>query len=193
MRFILFNIIVLFSGCLSVKKAEKQLNNINNKFPELIAEKTSKWFPCITSVETIDSTEYNAWICIIDSIKNSQTIPKTLLDSIKEKNAAMRDIISVSRQIVNGKYSDGTNFIEGFIGNSSSKRNEITQTLEAFEETRTILLSSFEKISEEDYNDIQRSYEISIENNKSMSANLSLYSFLNVIAIGLLFYIVTAK
>jgi hypothetical protein len=127
------------------------------------------------------------------AIKNSKTIPKSVLDSIKEKNIAMQDVISVSRQIVNGKYSDGTNFIEGFINNSSPSRSENAKTLEAFENRRKVLLSDFELISEGEYNDIQRSYEISVENNKSVSANLSLYSFLNVIAIGLLFYIVTAK
>ena len=123
------------------------------------------------------------------AIKNSQTVPKAVLDSIKEKNAAMRDIISVSRQIINGNYSDGTKFIEGFINQESSSKNEIKKIMEGFNRMEEDLNDE----RREEYLETKRSYDISIENNKSVSANLSLYSFLNVIAVGLLFYIVTAK
>ena len=41
--------------------------------------------------------------------------------------------------------------------------------------------------------DEERSFEISEERMKSVSANLALYSFLNVIAVGLLFYIVSTN
>jgi hypothetical protein len=127
------------------------------------------------------------------AIRNSETIPKSVLDSIKEKNAAMRDIISVSRQIIKGTYSNGTRFIEGYTNTPSTKETTIKKTLEAFNNIADHLVNDQHAITKEDYNDLQRSYEISVENNKSVSANLSLYSFLNVIAIGLLFYIVSAN
>ena len=130
---------------------------------------------------------------MFDAIKNSQTIPKAVLDSIKEKNGAMRDIISVSRQIINGNYLDGTKFIEGFISHDLSLKNERNKTLEAFNNMDEELRGELREYNMNRYSQMKRTYDVTIENNKAASANLSLYSFLNVIAVGLLFYIVTAK
>jgi len=128
---------------------------------------------------------------VFESVDNSEPVSKPILESIKEKNRAMRDIISVSRQILKG-VSNNTEVTEGVI-NSSDNTGNLKKTLEAFQNIADGLGSDSAALDAERYSDVKRSFEISVENNKSISTNLALYSFLNVIAVGLLFYIVSAK
>lgn len=142
------------------------------------------------------------------SIRNSEPLSAKLIDLIKDKNLAMRDILSVSRQILEKvpANKDGKKLIEGWT-DSATNNNERKQTLEGFANLQNKLVADDNAMSEMRYNDLekpenfknavttltdeQRAFEISDEKIKSVSANLSLYSFLNVIAVGLLFYIVS--
>jgi len=160
-------------------------------------------------VETDDAqaailTETKQVLCILNaqyefllamlftSIRNSETLSKSLLDSITEKNTAMRDVLSVSRQILLKSSKKGGKMVEGFINNSVSEIN-LKETLETFQSMSDNFTSDMTSINSQEYSDLKRNYETSLENNKSVSANLALYSFLNIIAVGLLFYIVSAK
>jgi hypothetical protein len=134
---------------------------------------------------------------LINSLNKSEPIPRTHLDLIKEKSTAIKDVLSISRQILSkegsGSGSGSTQvFIEGFVNNSGNGQ-ELKETLEAFEEMTDNLNNDSAAITEQRYSDIKRKYDISVEKNKGVSANLALYSFLNVVAVGLLFYIVSAK
>jgi hypothetical protein len=128
---------------------------------------------------------------VFTSLSNSEPVSKSLLESINEKNTAMRDVISVSRQILQ-KSNNGEKFIEGFTNNSNNS-STLKKTLEAFQAMSNKLGSDKIALKSEHYSDLKRNYEVSVENNKSVSANLTLYSFLNIVAVGLLFYIVSVK
>jgi len=143
-------------------------------------------------------------ICILNSqyqflfatmfaaIDNSESIPKSVLDSIREKNTAMRDIISLSRQILKDANLNGNKIIEGYT-NAPNNSRFITSTIEAFESMTERLMIDQAAIDAGQYSDVKRNYDISVEKVKGVSSNLALYSFLNIVAIGLLFYIVSAK
>ena len=131
---------------------------------------------------------------LFTSIRNSEPLSKSLLDSITEKNMAMRDIISVSRQILQGASKDGGKFIEGFVVNSENPVNSANKkTLEGFQTMADNLGSDQAALNSQQYSEIKRNFDISVENNRGISTNLTLYSFLNIVAVGLLFYIVSAK
>ena len=129
---------------------------------------------------------------LFTSIRNSEILPKSLLNSITEKNVAMRDVLSVSRQILLKAPTSGKKMVEGFTNNSATGAG-LKRTLEGFQSMSENLASEMNSISTQKYSDVKRNYEASLENNKSVSANLALYSFLNIVAVGLLFYIVSAK
>lgn len=140
------------------------------------------------------------------TIASGETISQDLLNLVQEKNMAMRDIISVSRQIIgdSSPKTDGVTLMEGWM-NVPSNNNEKQALIERFQTLRGVLEREARLLSKGGYagsegftskqafTDEQRTFEISEEKMKSVSANLALYSFLNVIAIGLLFYIVSSK
>jgi len=135
------------------------------------------------------------------TIKNNEPVPSKLIELIKEKNLAMRDILSVSRQILETFPAKKT--VEGWTNmqpTTNAKKGEIEgfwnlQNRLAGEATAieggNWKLENFQgaKVSVDE----QRAFDISEEKMKSVSANLALYSFMNVIAIGLLFYIVSTN
>jgi len=139
---------------------------------------------------------------LFTSIRNKEPLSGTAIDLIKEKNTAMRDILSVSRQILEKgpANKDGKKFIEGW---TDVKPDDTSKNIEAFQNLQNKLVDDANALTEKRYEhfsnavtnqiDGERSFEISEERMKSVSANLALYSFLNVIAVGLLFYIVSTN
>lgn len=136
------------------------------------------------------------------TIKNNEQVPSKLVDLIKEKNLAMRDILSVSRQVLETFPADKKP-VEGWTNmqpSANAKKGEI----EGFWNLQNRLTDEAKAIANGDWKlenfvgatvsvDEQRAFDISEEKMKSVSANLALYSFMNVIAIGLLFYIVSTN
>jgi len=103
-------------------------------------------------------------------------IDDELMDKIKEKNGAMRDVISLSRHVMD--MPEVSEMVEGFIVESNDLTDNMRNELDAMNKD----LKTFK----------MRNYEVSQEKNKSMNAYLNVYGFMNVVAIGLLFYIVSA-
>ena len=119
-------------------------------------------------------------------------------------------ILSVSRQILEKvpANKDGKKFIEGWTDVKAGVDVK-TKAVEGFVQMQNKLVGDANALSEKRYGDllkenfvsstaqgsidVERTLEISEQRMKSVSANLSLYSFLNVIAVGLLFYIVSTN
>ena len=59
-------LLLLLSGCYSVKKAERQMNKAQINYPEVVATKSALWYPCIPIKTTSDSSQYKSWF---DTIK----------------------------------------------------------------------------------------------------------------------------
>jgi hypothetical protein len=64
---IIFSIFFLW-GCYTQKKAERSLNKAQINYPELVAEKSSLWYPCIQFKGTSDSSQYKSFVKQIDSL-----------------------------------------------------------------------------------------------------------------------------
>ena len=64
---IIFSIFFL-AGCYTQKKAERSLNKAQINYPELVAEKSSLWYPCSQFKGTSDSTQYKSFVKQIDSL-----------------------------------------------------------------------------------------------------------------------------
>jgi hypothetical protein len=113
-----------------------------------------------------------------DTVASGKAPDSEIIDKIKEKNGAMRDIISLSRHIMDMP-ADSSEMVEGFL---SSNSDLLTDNMRAELDSMSDDLKTF-KI---------RNYEVSQEKNKSMNAYLNVYGFMNVVALGLLFYIASA-
>lgn len=114
-----------------------------------------------------------------DSLQSGKPADDEMVKLIKEKNQAMRDIISLSRHVMDMPGKKDDKMVEGFLGSDDTLDDNMRKELDGLNDD----LKTF-KI---------RNYQVSQEKNKSMNAYLNIYGFLNVVAIGLLFYIITAK
>lgn len=92
MKYIYLSIFIV--GCYSAKKATKDLNKAHDTYPEVVAKKTSEWYPCIPLVTKTDSNQYKEWLRKFDSLNNLyfgaiSQLPDTfnieVHDTIKEK------------------------------------------------------------------------------------------------------------
>ena len=113
----------------------------------------------------------------------NETIPKEFIDTLKDKNITMQDVINVSRHL------DGilpsTTFIEGW---QNTEPTTLKKDTEGFSQR---LKEDFETLSgSSSYLDIQkRLVQVSEEKNNVAYNYLGLYGFLNLVAIGLLVFI----
>jgi hypothetical protein len=81
---ILLSIFFLFGclGCYTQKKAERSLNKAQINYPELVAKKSSLWYPCIQFKGTSDSTAYKVFIKQIDTLNLLKLDTITKLDTV---------------------------------------------------------------------------------------------------------------
>ena len=144
------------------------------------------------------------------SIRKDETLGGKMIELLRDKNMAMRDILSVSRQILQKAPAnkDGKKFIEGWTDMNTTVKikenaiegfvriqNKLEGDANALDEKRYLDLAkeNFINSAQQGSVNVERTLEISEQRMQSVSANLSLYSFLNVIAVGLLLYIVSTN
>ena len=136
---------------------------------------------------------------LVKSFMSDEAITdKDTLSLLAEKNQSMKDIISFSRHIIDMSVSpkDATSMVEGFlsIGTSTSKNKHIKMR-EAFDDMGLNLdARSFDLQNGSVPSEFRkRTFEVSEQENRSINTYLSLYGFMNIVAVGLLFYIVSVK
>lgn len=117
----------------------------------------------------------------------TRTSNKDMYDQLFAKAQAMKDILSVVRHIIDLKEPDGS-MVEGFLGNYTG--NSKVALKEAFESVQN-KVQNYEMLMAGVTDFQSETLLISEEKNRSVDAYLSLYGFMNVVAIGLLFYITT--
>jgi hypothetical protein len=69
-------------GCYTQKKAERSLNKAQINYPELVAQKSSLWYPCSQFKGTSDSSAYKVFIKQIDTLNQLILDTITKLDTV---------------------------------------------------------------------------------------------------------------
>jgi hypothetical protein len=119
-----------------------------------------------------------------------------IMTLIKEKNQAMQDILSLSRQVI-AMYPFKTegDFIEGFLGTTMGDRSAMLKALkEEFQDVDSTVVSRQQILEKSNLGELMgRGLQDTEIENTFAARQLELYTFLNVVAVGLLFYIYTAK
>lgn len=117
----------------------------------------------------------------------SENVEALFIDTLKEKNIFMQDIINVSRHLYGLRvYDASSDFIEGWQNTASD-----SVTMSKFEGfTIDQLQRDQEMLSSESYLELRKHMvDITQEKNVTASNYLGLYGFLNLVAIGLLIYV----
>lgn len=120
---------------------------------------------------------------LIERVQGNDRIEIEFIDTIKDKNITMQDVINTSGYLagVNTRMSD-SDFIEGW-QNTGTSTNSLNQTIEGLQSDMEILDSkSYLKLK-------KHIIEVTEEKNKVASNYLGLYGFLNLVAVGLLIYV----
>jgi hypothetical protein len=103
--------LVFFIGCYSPKKAERQLNKANENFPSIVAQKTSKWYPCKEVKVVTDSSAYKKWLASLDSIFNKGEDTVHIIDTFEiisqECTKYKNQIAAISSQLSKAKQTIG--------------------------------------------------------------------------------------
>lgn len=83
---------IIFCSCYTERKSERQLTKAQMTYPELVAKKTSQWYPCGWMVVKMDSSEKRRIEIMYDSLNReivriTDTIEMTLHDTIHITNS----------------------------------------------------------------------------------------------------------
>lgn len=99
-------ILLFFSSCYSGKKAENDIDKAHRKYPDLVAKKSSEWFPCKLQIIKLDELDKKT----ADSIINNLNEKVIVLSDTIEKIIRITDTIidcskleSIRQQLLKSK------------------------------------------------------------------------------------------
>lgn len=117
--------------------------------------------------------------------RSDQTaVTKELISSLREKNQSMQDVLSVSRYVLDIQTDKVT---EGFLG---TKVDHFKSYREEFQNMTNVVSANTDALNTGNLTvGQQRTFEISEEKNMYAERLTNMYGLLNVVSIGLLFYI----
>ena len=123
------------------------------------------------------------------AVSRSEAINTKSIDLLREKLQMMSDILSVSRYIIlNPPLTLSGSTLEGF----QQPSREDLKLFEAFEDTQAIIDEQKKKLATKNMFTLkERALESSSEKNIYISRQLNIYAFMNIVAVGLIFYIIS--
>jgi hypothetical protein len=122
------------------------------------------------------------------AVSRSEKLDMDLMNTLKAKTQDMQDVLSVSRQVLNKPPSKDKK--EGFVGNQESL--SMAKYREAFQGASNTVADRAAKLNTSNLMDLRtHSIELTEDNNRYASHLLNLYSFLNIVAVGFILYIVS--
>jgi hypothetical protein len=125
---------------------------------------------------------------LFSSISRSEKVDSDLVDSIRKKNQLMHDVLSISRHVLEIVIDKPK---EGFL---NTRFEPMREYKEGFEDLNTVVASREEALKSEHYMELKgRGLEITEEKNRYANHMLGLYGFLNMVALGFIFYIVSSN
>jgi hypothetical protein len=117
------------------------------------------------------------------SIARSEFVKPDLVATLKERLQQMMDVLAIARRVID---EGGANPVEGFIGTDYRAERE------AFTNMEDLIRKYKERLQTTNQRTLHmRALEDSKERNVYAARQMALYSFLNIVAAGLLFYVMT--
>lgn len=118
------------------------------------------------------------------SIARSEFVKPDLVATLKERLQQMMDVLSIARRVID---EGGANTTEGFAG------TDFRAEREAFTNMEELVRKYKERLDTTNQRTLHmRALEDSKEKNVYAARQMALYSFLNIVAAGLLFYVMTS-
>lgn len=155
MRYLFFALILC--SCYTPKKAEKQLNKAKINHPEIVAKKASEWFPCVTSQQSIDSSEIKKWMALIDSISNSIQLQIDTIEIIKRDTIKQKDSVAYRKMIE--RYNASQNVINALKASLNAKQPVVYITKVVIDSAKFESLRSENLVLKDRKEEYQSKYE----------------------------------
>lgn len=92
-----FLLLLLLSSCYTEKKAERNIDKAQYKFPEVVAKKSAQYYPCDKQILRIDTCELVYYKETIDSI--DRIIEKLRIDTFKDCKSIRSKLVK-SNQVI---------------------------------------------------------------------------------------------
>lgn len=150
---LLFISVLFFFGCYTERKAEKQVLKAQIYHPDMVARKTSEWYPCGWLIAKMDSSEMVDWMARIDSINTIIKYDTTFL--IKDKKI----IVNKDCGNLNEKLSSANNFIYQLQKELNLPAPVIYRNIKIFDSAKISYLNSIIKSKSDDKDLYQKKYE----------------------------------
>ena len=95
MKYLLFLLCFVLSSCFTMQKAKMKMDKIEDKYPELLANKCAYKYPVVYKIDTINFTDFinsvdSFYDFKLDTITKNDTIYKTKL---KESKSFIKEVI----------------------------------------------------------------------------------------------------
>jgi hypothetical protein len=123
---------------------------------------------------------------LTDRVQKNQVIPVEYINTIKNKNIMMQDVLNTSGYLSGISTRKDGEFIEGWQNTVSDPTPNVRQVIEG-------LQSDMGMLDSKSYLQLKKQMvDISEQKNRVASNYLGLYGFLNLVAMGLLIYVAAA-
>jgi hypothetical protein len=119
------------------------------------------------------------------SVARSEELRPEIATAMRERLQQMMDVLSIARRVIQ---DGGSKTTEGFVS-----RADFLKQLEAFEDIQATIQAYQKRLATTNARTLHmRALEDSEEKNRFASRQLALYSFMNIVATGLLFYVMAS-
>ncbi len=125
---------------------------------------------------------------ITTSISRAEALDAEVVKAAKEKLQMMTDLLSIAQYVLDQKKAASSKSVEGF-----RTQKVATALSEAFQDMAADLQQQKSALENKNYFALQRrALENTTEKNNYANRQLGLYAFMNIVAVGLLFYILSS-
>jgi hypothetical protein len=123
---------------------------------------------------------------LTDRVQKNQVVPVEYINTIKDKNITMQDVLNTSGYLSGISTVKDGEFIEGWQNTVSDPKPNVRQVIEG-------LQSDMGMLDSKSYLELKKQMvDVSEQKNRVASNYLGLYGFLNLVAVGLLIYVAAA-
>lgn len=125
----------------------------------------------------------------LTKVVRNQPVGADDIAALRTKNVQMQDVLSISRYVLSSAAAEKTKK-EGFQVWRGAELKESSRLFEAFQQATQTLMDDQQALEAQNYMALRRrALEDSEEKTRYANRQLALYAFLNITALGLLFYI----
>lgn len=144
-------------GCLTPKKSEKEIDKIHQKFPEILAKKSSYYFPCGWKIINMNNQEEARINKIFDSLNKEIIIEVDTIQKLIYCTDTITDISKIEK--LKNQLFNTTNFIKSLQKSLNSKSFIVYKNVEVTDSAQLFDLKNETIVSKNGLEKYRNRYE----------------------------------